>query len=325
MDGQTTLGGFLDYWLETAIKDNVRQSTFMAYRGYIENHIKKRLGTETLTELKAERLQMFIAELRNDGVGLASKTVRSIFLMLRSALKCATEYEYIVKNPCDRVRLPKLEEKEIKVFDKSDQKRLERAISRSDDLRHYGILVCLYTGLRIGELCGLKWESVDFTHGKILIKNSINRVINYDGNAKRTMVVEVEPKTKKSRRTIPLPDFLVQRLKDLKRKSGSDYVISMKSGKAVEPRLLQIIYKKLLQAANVEYVSFHTLRHTFATRAIEFGVDVKTVSEILGHTNTMITINRYAHSLYEQKCKLMKMFDNMYRRANAYIFSSGIS
>jgi integrase len=267
-----------------------------------------------LTELNAERLQRFVAEL--SGKGLANKTVRSVFLMLRSAVKCAVEYEYIDKNPCDKVRLPRLEEKEIKVLSKATQKRLEYTVVNSGDTRHLGILICLYTGLRIGEVCGLKWDCVDFSRKQLLVKSSLNRVACYDCGEKKTVLAETEPKTKKSRRTIPLPDFLVRLLRELRKETKGKYVIFMKSGKPVEPRLMQVLYRKLLLSAGIEYVSFHTLRHTFATRAIETGADVKTLSEVLGHSNTMITVNRYAHSLYEQKRKMMKVFDKLHQKLN---------
>ena len=215
----------------------------MAYRGYITNHIQDSIGEDTLADLKTERLQGFIATLQ--AKRLASKTIRSIMLMLRSALKCAVEYEYLAKNPCEKVRLPRLEEKEVIIFGKRDQKQLEKAIAESEDMRNYGVLICLYTGLRIGELCGLKWDSINFGQKTIEIKNSLNRVITYDGGTKKTMLMESAPKTKKSRRIIPLPPFLCQVLKAIKHKSNSEYVISMKSGKAVEPRMMQVIYKAI--------------------------------------------------------------------------------
>jgi integrase len=381
MNTQMTLGEFLDYWLSNAIKNNVRQSTYTAYRGYIENHIKRHIGTEPLKRLKAERLQALVTDLKNgdnsaevkfatndstadfaakysgDRVGnltkkcvvmdaadgcaleeadnlghtlavrkpagestsilayaLAAKTVRSIFFMLRGALKFAAECGYIAKDPCAGVRLPRQEEKEIKAFSKREQNKLQAAIERSQDTRNVGVLISLYTGLRIGEVCALKWTVVDFIRGELSVKLSLNRERNYDNRKKRTAIVEVEPKTKKSRRTIPLPKFLCRMLKHLKGVSKSDYVISMKSGKAVEPRIMQKIYKNLLWFAKIEYVGFHTLRHTFATRAIELGADVKTISEVLGHANTMITVNRYTHSLMEQKRKMMKGFDIFYRQ-----------
>lgn len=318
-----TVGEFLNYWLEQIVRGSVRQSTYMAYRGYIVNHLQERIGGEVLADLRAERLQGVIAELQ--AKGLASKTIRSIMLMLRGALKVAVDYEYIVKNPCDKTRLPRLEEKEIVIFDKSDQRRLEKTIAESGDARDYGVLICLYIGLRIGELCGLKWDSINFEQKTIGIRNSLNRVITYDGGTKKTTLVETAPKTKKSRRTIPLPPFLCQLLKEMKRKSNSEYVVSMKNGKAVEPRLMQVVYTTLLKATGIAYVSFHTLRHTFATRAIEAGADIKTVSEILGHANAMITVNRYAHSLFEQKRKLMDKLNALYKCTDTFLFSSTIS
>jgi len=323
MNNGKTVGEFLSYWLENVMRGNVRQSTYMAYKGYIDNHIAKAIGSQNLMDLKTERLQGFIALLQ--GKDLASKTICSIFLMLRCALKCAVDYDYIAHNPCDKVRLPKLEEKEVIIFEKSDQRRLEKAIIGSSDTRHYGILLCLYTGLRIGELCGLKWDSVDFAQCTIEIKSSLNRVLTYDGGEQKTRLVETAPKTKKSKRTIPLPPFLCKLLREMKRKSKSEYVISMKSAKAVEPRMMQVIYKKLLLSVGINYVSFHTLRHTMASRAIEAGADVKTVSELLGHSNTMITVNRYAHSLFEQKKRLMSKLNLLYRGREDFLIERAVS
>lgn len=310
MKMQTT-NDYLDYWLERVVRGNVRQSTYMAYHGYIVNHLQESVGQVVLKDLRTEQLQAVVQALQDKG--LAVKTVRSIMLVLRSALRCAVEYEYIPKNPCDRVRLPQLVEKDITVFDAKVQRRLEKTIAKSDDARNYGVLVCLYTGIRIGELCGLRWDCIDFKQKIMEIKNSLNRVKTYDGSVKKTAIAELPPKTKKSRRVIPLPAFLCDVLNAMKKSSNSDYVISMKSGKAVEPRAMQVVYSRLLKNAKIPYVNFHTLRHTFATRAIESGADVKTVSEILGHSNTMITVNRYAHSLFEQKRKLMNKLNVLHK------------
>jgi integrase len=290
--------------------------------GYYENHIKGGLGNEPLDGLNAEGVQQFVRRL---GERLAAKTVSGIIMMLKSALACAINYEYIIKNPCDKLRLPKAEQKEVAVFDTNDQRRLEKTIAESKDIRDYGVLICLYTGLRIGELCGLKWDGVNFTQKSIEIKNSLNRVITYDGGVKKTKLIETAPKTKKSRRVIPLPPFLCGVLKALKHKCNGDYVISMKSGKAVEPRMMQIVYTKLLKRAGIEYVNFHTLRHTFATKMITAGADVKTLSELLGHANAMITVNLYAHSLFEQKRRLMEHLGALYQYKSAFLFSSRIT
>lgn len=307
-----TIGDYLNYWLNKVISVSVRQSTYTAYRGYIVNHLQRYIGNLALKELSTEHLQEVVCALQEKR--LANKSVQSIMLMLKSALKYAIDYGYMQKNPCDMVRLPQLEEREIIVFDAKKQRRLEQTIAQSMDNRDYGVLICLYTGIRIGELCGLKWNCIDFAQSTMEIKNSLNRITIYEDNKKKTILSEVLPKTKKSRRKIPLPLFLCQLLNTLKKSSNSEYVISMKNGNPVEPRMMQFVYCRLLERAKIAHVSFHTLRHTFATRAIESGADVKTVSEILGHTNTMITLNRYTHSLFEQKKKLMANLNTLYNK-----------
>jgi integrase len=306
MKEQIKLHDFLDMWIENIIKGNVRISTYSAYRGYIENHIKQLLYDEQIDEIDTEKIQRFIGQLANREKALSPKTIRSIVIMLKTALQCAVDYEYIIKNPCLKVRLPRLKEKEVNVFTHEEQRKLETAILNSRDSRHIGVLLCLYTGLRIGELCALRWDHVNLKEKTLSIKSSLNRVSNDKNNGSKTQIIQEEPKTKKSKRTIPLPEFICEILCKQKKDSGSQYVISMKSGKPVEPRTMQAIYKKLLRETGIADHNFHILRHTFATRTIEIGADVKTISEILGHSNSMITINLYVHSLAEQKQKVMR-------------------
>ncbi|MDR3263893.1 MAG: site-specific integrase [Clostridiales bacterium] len=312
MKEQIRLYEFLDMWLENVIKGNVRISTHTAYKGYIENHIKRLLYNEQIKEISIEKIQKFIGQLGSEEKALSPKTIRSIFIMLKTALQCAVDYEYIIKNPCVKVRLPKLKEKEINVFTHDEQRKLETAILNSCDRRHIGVLLCLYTGLRIGELCALKWEDINLKEKTLTVRNSLNRVSNDNNNESKTQILQEEPKTKKSKRIIPLPEFICEILCKQKKDSKSQHVISMKSGKPVEPRAMQTIYKKLLKIADIAEHNFHVLRHTFATRAIELGADVKTISEMLGHSNSMITINLYVHSLVEQKQKVMQGLNNYF-------------
>ncbi|MDR0856259.1 MAG: site-specific integrase [Clostridiales bacterium] len=304
MQEQTTVGVFLGYWLETVIRGTVRRNTYTAYRGYIENHIKRFFGDMPMTACCTEAVQQFICRLGGGAGGLSPKTVRSIVLMLKSAFGCAVDYDYVLKNPCDKVRMPKQAAREVRVFEREEQQRMEAAIFASRDKRRIGVLICLYTGLRIGELCALRWEHINFAEMTLAVRATMNRVQN-DGTGKKTALFVAEPKTKKSMRTIPLPAFLCDLLKK-RRDEGGVYVVETKKGKPVEPRLLQLTYKKLLAEAGVADCNFHTLRHTFATRALELGADIKSISEILGHTNSMITVNLYVHSLAAQKRKAMQ-------------------
>jgi integrase len=267
-----------------------------------------------LCELKPDIMQRFVGELANNRESrLSAKSVCAVFSILSGALQCAVEYGYIMKNPCSKTRLPKITENEVRIFSREEQEKIECAIIHSDDKRTIAVLVCLYTGIRIGELCALKWENISFANNYLNIKQSMTRVKNLgDEQGAKTKIIFEEPKTAKSKRLLPLPDFLVLILKKMKQGSQSDFIFSVDGIKPLQPRTLQFIYKRLLVQADVEYRNFHALRHTFATRAIEFGVDVKTVSEALGHSNSAITINRYTHSLMEQKQNMMQRFDNFY-------------
>jgi len=311
---EITLGGFLDEWLEKAIRASVRYSTYASYKGYIENHIKRFLGAAALSDVKPADVQEFVGELTDEG-RLGARTIGLIVGVLKNAFNYAEDYELIIKNPCRRIRLPKVEEEEVVIFDDAEQTRIEQAISvcGADDTRYYGVLFTLYTGVRIGELCALKWENIDYINRCIHVKKSLNRAAANDADDKKTQMVECEPKTKRSKRVIQLPDFLGKILKKLQRESRSDYIFSMKSGKYVHPRTMQNLHKRLLKKAGVMYSNFHALRHTFATRAAEINTDPKTVSETLGHTGTAITLNRYTHSLREQKQRMMDGLNSYFK------------
>ncbi|MCL2062328.1 MAG: site-specific integrase [Firmicutes bacterium] len=301
---EMTTARYLDLWLETVVSHSVRYSTYSSYEGYVNNHIKRVIGGLTLSELSPAAIQGLIAHLCKEGK-LGARTISIIITMLRNALNCAEEYG-LLKNPCRSLRLPKIEEEEFPAFSRAEQTRIEYAAQAlaENDTRCYGVLLALYTGVRIGELCALRWENVDFENKCIKIKASLNRALNASDGTK-TQMRECEPKTKMSKRTIQLADFLVRLLCKLKAKSIGVYVISAKCGKFVHPRTMQNIYKRLLIQANVPAAAFHKLRHTFATRAAELSADVKSVSVTLGHSNAQITLNRYTHALKEQKQKLM--------------------
>jgi len=315
MNKEITVKEFLLSWLERVIKDSVRYSTYTSYNGYIKNHIIRHIGDIPLVELKQATIQGFVNAMVAEG-RLGARTIGIIISMLRHALGYAEDYEYIVKNPCRRIRLPKVDEVEVEIFNNAEQTRIEKAVINSKDNRYYGLLITFYTGMRIGELCALRWSNVDFAEKCIYVKKSMNRAARNDDSGKKTIMLEQEPKTKKSKRRIELPDFIVKILRKLKAESNSEYVFSMKNGSFVHPRTMQNIHKRLLAVADVKYNKFHVLRHSFATRASEINADVKTVSETLGHSDTRITLNRYTHSLLEQKQKMMGGLNLYFKKKN---------
>jgi integrase len=312
MDKQIKLGEYLENWLETVIKGSVRYSTYVSYSGYIYNHIKRFMWEEELGDIKPANIQGFVGQLVDEG-RICARTIGCVIGLLSNAFSYAEDYELILRNPCRRIRLPKVEETEVEIFNSSEQMRIEKAVFSSEDKRYYAVLLTLYTGVRIGELCALRWENVDFGNKCIYVKKQLSRAKRNDGSGKKTMLVEQEPKTKKSKRIIQLPDFIVKVLRKLKSESNSVYVFSMKDGGFIQPRTMQLLHKKLLEQAGVTYNKFHVLRHTFATRAGEL-TDPKTVSDTLGHTTTLITLNRYTHSQREQKQKMMNGLNSYFEK-----------
>ena len=207
---------------------------------------------------------------------------------LRTAHLIGLTAEYIA----DKLKRPKLKEKTVECFTLAEQKQIEQAVMGGKKDKLYGILLCLYGGLRIGELIALQWSDIDFAKGMLTVSKSC-----HDG--KGWLIID-EPKTVTSRRMIPLPKQLLPVLKGVKKKSDSPFVVSA-NGKSVSVRSYQRSFELLLKKLNIPHKGFHSLRHTFATRALECGMDVKTLSEILGHKNPTVTLNRYAHSLMEHK------------------------
>jgi integrase len=196
------------------------------------------------------------------------------------------------------VNLPKKTKSCVEYFSLGEQKRLEASARASDAVDYLSVAIPLYTGIRLGELCGLQWRDIDFECCVLRIRRTMQR-IRSDGEAK-TELAFLTPKTETSARDIPLPDFLISLLDEQRKTASCDYVISSRC-KPIEPRTVQRRFKRLLAIAGVKDVNFHTTRHTFATRALESGFDIKSLSEILGHCSAAVTLSKYAHALDKHK------------------------
>ncbi len=292
---------WLVQWIENYIRPSVKVRTYERYKLIVEQHIKDKVGGIELNDLSPLVLQSFITELlqcgnKKTGKGLAANSVNSVISVIQSSLKTAHLLGLTKEYTADKLKRPKLMEKRVECFSLTEQKRIEQAILSGKKDKLYGILLCLYSGLRIGELIALQWSDIDFVKGVLTVSKSC-----HDG--KDGLIID-EPKTATSRRMIPLPKQLLPMMKALKRRSVSPFVVSA-SGNPVSVRSYQRSFELLLKKLKIPHKGFHSLRHTFATRAIECGMDVKTLSEILGHKNPTITLNRYAHSLMEHKADMM--------------------
>ena len=292
---------WLIQWLENYIRPSVKVRTYERYRLIVEQHIKDKIGGIELDDLSPLILQQFITELlqsgnKKTGKGLSANSVNAVISVIQSSLKTAHLLGLTKEYMADKLKRPKLKEKPVECFSLKEQKQIEQAVLNSKKDKLFGILLCLYSGLRIGELIALQWSDIDFAKGTLTVSKSC-----HDG--KNGLIID-EPKTVASRRVIPLPKQLLPFLKSIKKKSDSPFVVSA-NGKSVSVRSYQRSFELLLKKLKIPHKGFHSLRHTFATRALECGMDVKTLSELLGHKNPTITLNRYARSLMEHKADMM--------------------
>ena len=292
---QYTVGQWMDIWFENWAKVKVRPSSHQTYRGYIENHIKPRIGDIPLAKLTALDLQKFYKELLNGGrverteakyqpKGLSAKTVRNINQVISSAMDFAKEQRLILTNPTDGCALPKPAHKEMKTLSADQLAAFLREAKESGVFELYYIE--LATGLRRGELLGLKWSDIDFNQGILHIRRQIARI---DGE-----VVEAPLKTENSYRALPIGADAVGILLAQRSKTSSEYVFSSPTGGPISPDSVLHMLHRVLKRAGLPEVRFHDLRHTFATLALQNGVDIKTVSGMLGHYSAGFTLDTYA-------------------------------
>lgn len=301
VDYSKDLEEHLILWL-SSIKGSIKESTFANYYGIVNRHIIPQLGKLPLDQVNSNLIQHYLNELSVNGSlqkegGLSAKTVRDIALLLKHSLKS--------EGISLELKLPKYTPPKLRVFTDQEESQIITAAIHDDTLMGLGILICLFTGIRIGELCSLKWGDISIQNGLIQINKTIQRIQNCNDFSKQKTVVEIgTPKSEHSFRDIPIPEDFIKILKQLKiEKTDDDYLLSG-GKKYIEPRLCQYHFKKILKDAGIADCNFHVLRHTFATKCIELGIDVKTVSILLGHSNVNMTLNRYVHPAvdYQRKC-----------------------
>lgn len=299
---------WIETWLELYVKPTCKIRSYEKYEQTVRIHIIPALGEYEMMELTAVCLQRFIVNLThngnvNSGKGLAANTVNGVISILQRSLQVAVNTEQLTKQYADLIVRPKTAEKKVECFSIKEQREIEKYVLDNYEKKPklFGILLCLYTGLRIGELLALEWSDLDFEHNQLSVCKTAYSVKGKNGECE--LVID-SPKTANSTRIIPIPKQLATYCKQLKKWSKSLYIIAQ-NNKPVCVRSYQRTFELLLRKLKIAHHGFHALRHTFATRALECGMDVKTLSEILGHKNTSITLNRYAHSLMEHKTEMM--------------------
>lgn len=283
------LSEWLKLWLDA--HENIKYNTKSHYKNIIYNHLIPEMGKIKLKKLNYEHIQTFI---NKKSMSLSPLTVSNIFGVFKSALKSAMDEGYI-NCVWNNIKLPQKQQSEIRILTRAEQDRLDIILSENEDI---GILLSLYTGLRIGEVCALKWEDINFETSTLSVKSTQIRT--------KQGIEITSPKTKNSYREIPLMDFLIEKLQNMPHEC--EFVLS-RNKKAFDVRTYRNYFKRKLKEANIPDICYHALRHTFASRALELNIDIKTVCDILGHSDEKITMNIYIHSLKEHKAQMMKKME----------------
>ena len=294
--GKYTVGQWMDEWFEAYAKVKVRPSSHQTYKGYIKNHIKPNIGDIPIEKLTSLQLQKFYRLLLTEGrvsriesekqpKGLSAKTVRNINQVISSAMDMAVRHKLILSNPTEGCELPKVEHREMKTLPAEQLGAFLREAKESGVYELY--YMDLATGLRRGELLGLKWEDIDLQNGIIHVRRQVARV---DGEVK-----EMPLKTKNAYRNISISQDAVAMLTEMEAHRSSDYVFPSSTGGPISPDSVNNMLHRVLKRAGLPSIRFHDLRHTFATLALQNGVDIKTVSGMLGHFSAGFTLDTYAH------------------------------
>lgn len=290
--------GYMERWLFGEMRAHLKPSSFQTYERLFRLHIRPALGPLDVTALTSADVYGLLTALSARGLSLT--TQKTVLRLLSAAMKSAAEEELILKNPCARVRL-RASAQDQRVLTDAEQRTMKAALLGSQDA---AALLALYTGMRLGEICALSWADIDFEQRTLCVRRTVQRIASSQSGGPKTRLVITEPKSAASRRMLPVPDFILMQLSALRAQSDSPYVFG-RGERAADPRTIQRRFARAAQQLSLAGVHFHTARHTFATRMLETGADVKTVSTLLGHSSAKTTLDFYAHSLIDAQRRAM--------------------
>lgn len=302
---------WINKWLNNK-KYYIKESTYATYENNVYNYIIPYLGNFYLFKLNHKIIQEFILELSQrgkirDNKGLSNKTIKDIIMLVKSSLVSAVN-EHLI-NPFDlKFNYPKEDfKKHIITLNSFQQRRLTKYLVANINYKNLGILLSLYTGMRIGEICALKWGDINYSKEIINVNKTLQRI--YLKESYSSKIVISSPKTKNANREIPLSKKLISILRHMKC-SNNCYIISG-TDSYIEPRCYRRYFSRVLKTNKIPHINYHVLRHTFATNCISVGTDYKTVSEILGHANINITLNLYVHPNLKEKKKCIELISKV--------------
>lgn len=299
-------------WLET-MRLQLKESSIVKYMNLLNTYLFPYFMDRSIESITQEEIDAFSRRLLicggQKGSGLSPKTVADTRSVLKNIFVYAAQYKKYDVVDINKMCM-KQPVKSMRILSVAEQQKLSQYLCDNLTLTNLGILVCLYTGLRIGEICALKWEDISFEEQYLHVNKTMQRIQNKNGAKQRTSILVSKPKSNSSIRKIPLPDDIFTLIVSA-RCPGHTYFLTGHSYTFTEPRTLQNRFKAITKNCGIPNANFHALRHTFATRCMELGFDVKSLSEILGHASVNITLNRYVHPSMELKKKNMNMVSDI--------------
>lgn len=302
-----TIREIADAWKDEK-RPYVKRSTFAAYMLTLENHLLPYFGD--MTDLSEQTVQSFVLGKLNGGLSI--KTIKDILIVLKMIMKHGVKNKWMEYAEWDIKYPTTATPPAIEVLTVANHKKILNYIKGNFSFQALGIYICLTTGLRIGEICALRWEDINVQSGTLQVKRTIERIYIIEGDRKHTEVIINDPKTPNSIREIPLSAEALSLIKPLMKVVNTGFYVISNDPKPIEPRTYRNYYKKLMKSLDIPIIKFHGLRHSFATRCIESNCDYKTVSVILGHSDISTTLNLYVHPNMEQKKRcISKMFKSL--------------
>ena len=293
---KATLNALIQEWLFVN-QARLKPSTYQKYCGFHTNHIQERIGQHQLIYLTPVVLKRYADSKSEEG--LSPKTVNSILTFIHGCLRYANRQYGL---PLTEIIYLKESKREMRVLSRIEQQKLVHYLLTDTDIYKLGVLVALYTGIRIGELCALKWSDIE--NGTLHITKTMQRLSK--GIGKGTEIIVGDPKTSTSNRTIPLPSFISAQIEKFRSNDKEAYFLSTPSHPLTEPRVMQYYFQRYIEELGLPKANFHCLRHTFATRCVECDFEIKTLSLILGHSNVKTTMDKYVHSSMSLKAVNME-------------------